>query len=445
MRYKTIPGGVHPKGNKSLSNSKPVTKLQPKGDLVFFLGQHIGKPAVPIVKKGDAVLVGQAIAKADGFVSSPVICSCSGTVKAVEARLNPVGVMTPCIVVANDGQFTPVEGFGAPCDYTKLTPQEILDKILAAGIVGLGGAGFPTQVKLMPKNPQDIDTVIANGSECEPYITCDDMLMREKPEQIVEGLNIVLQLFPGAKGYIGVEKNKPQAIENLRKAAAGCDRIVVAPLHTKYPQGGERSLIYAITGRKLAAGRLPADVGCMVNNVASLAAIYRAVACNEPLVEKYFTVSGDGVREPGNFCVPIGTSIEELLEAAGGLREETKKVILGGPMMGSTVTNLSAPIVKANNALTCMTVDQEEQATKQMTNCIRCGKCIRSCPVGLAPQMMAVAAQEKDYARYEAIHGLECIGCGCCTYICPAKRPLMQLFKMTKATILAEKAKGGKK
>lgn len=445
MQYKKIPGGIHPNGNKSLSNGKSVVRLQPTGDMVYFLGQHIGKPAAPVVKKGDAVLVGQTLAKADGFVSSPVICSCSGTVKAVDARLNPMGVMTPCIVVANDGQFNKVEGFGTPCDYTKLSNKEILDKVAAAGIVGLGGAGFPTQVKLMPRNPEAIDTVIANGSECEPYITCDDMLMREKADQVVEGLKIVLQLFPKAKGFIGVEKNKPEAIASLRKAAEGCDRITVAPLKTKYPEGGERSLIYAITGRKLAAGKLPADVGCMVDNVASLAAIYRAVACNEPLVEKYFTVSGDGVKEPGNFCVPIGTSIEELLQAAGGLTEDVKKVILGGPMMGNAITNLSAPIVKANNALTCMTVDQEEEARKQMTNCIRCGRCIQVCPVGLVPQMMAVAANSKDYARYESIHGLECIACGCCTYTCPAKRPLMQLFKLTKADIMAQKAKGAKK
>ena len=441
MRYFTFPGGVHPNGHKEMSNGKPVETLLPKGDLVFFLSQHIGKPAAPVVKKGDPVLAGQVIAKADGFISSNVISSCSGTVKAVEPRMNASGVMSPAIVVANDGQYTKAPGIGVKEELFYLSNAQILDRIKESGIVGLGGAGFPTVVKMMPKkNPDSIDYIIANGAECEPYITCDDMLMRERAEEIVEGIKIVQRLFRHAKGVIALEDNKPEALKALEKAVKGT-QVEIAVLKTKFPQGGERSLIYSITGRKLAAGKLPAELGCIVDNVGTMAAIYRAVCLNEPLMEKYFTVSGDGVENPGNFLVKIGTPISELLEAAGGLKDETKKVLLGGPMMGTAITNLDAPIVKANNALTCLTVDQVEEAEKEMTACIRCGRCVRACPVGLVPQMMGEAAERKDYARYEKIHGLECIGCGSCTYVCPAKRPLVSRFKEAKAVILANKAK----
>lgn len=445
MRYLTFPGGVHPNGHKEMSNGRPVQTLMPKGDLVFFLSQHIGKPAAPVVKKGDPVLAGQIIAKADGFISSNVVSSCSGTVKAVEPRLNPSGVMMPAIVVANDGQFTPAPGVGVKEDLFDLSNSQILNRIKEAGIVGLGGAGFPTVVKMMPKkNPDSVDYIIANGAECEPYITCDDMLMRERANEIVEGIKIVQRLFRHAKGVIAIEENKPEALKALERAVKGT-QVEVAVLKTKFPQGGERSLIYSITGRKLAAGKLPAEMGVIVDNVGTMAAIYRAVCLNEPLMEKYFTVSGDAVVNPGNYLVRVGTSISEILEAAGGLKEDTKKVLLGGPMMGTAITNLDAPIVKANNALTCLTVDQVEEAEKAMTNCIHCGRCTRVCPVGLVPQLMGELADRKDYKRYEKIHGLECIGCGSCTYICPAKRPLVAKFKEAKNIILANKAKEASK
>ena len=440
MEIKTFHGGVHPAEHKELSKESPLTQLLPKGELVYMTNQHIGKPASPVVKKGDHVLAGQIIAEAGGFVSANIVSSVSGTVKAVEPRKNASGGSAMAIVVENDGEYTLAEGVGVECDTNGLTGQEILSKVQKAGIVGMGGAGFPTHVKLTVKTPEKIDYVIANGAECEPYITCDDQLMRTKASEIVEGMEYMLRLFPNAKGVVVVENNKPEAIAAVEQACQGHDRVYVQPVKTKYPQGGERSLITVITGKHLKLGMLPADAGCVVDNVATIYAIYRAVKFNEPLMERGFTVSGDAVQNPGNFIVKIGTSHQELVDACGGFKQDPKKVLSGGPMMGFAMTGLEAPICKNNNALTCLTVDEVEIAEGQMTACLRCGRCSRACPLGLSPQLMQVAAIRKDYDRYEhKLYGLDCIGCGCCTYGCPAKRPLMQLFKTTKAEIMATK------
>ena len=440
MEIKTFHGGVHPAEHKELSKESPLTQLLPKGELVYMTNQHIGKPASPVVKKGDRVLAGQIIAEAGGFVSANIVSSVSGTVKAVEPRKNASGGSAMAIVVENDGEYTLAEGVGVECDTNGLTGQEILSKVQKAGIVGMGGAGFPTHVKLTVKAPEKIDYVIANGAECEPYITCDDQLMRTRSAEIVEGLEYMLRLFPNAKGVVVIENNKPEAIAAMEKACQGHDRVYVQPVLTKYPQGGERSLITVITQKHLKLGMLPADAGCVVDNVGTVYAIYRAVKFNEPLMERGFTVSGDAVRNPGNFWVKIGTSHQELVDACGGFEQEPKKVLSGGPMMGFAMTGLEAPICKNNNALTCLTVDEVEIAESEMTACLRCGRCSRACPLGLSPQLMQVAAIRKDYDRYEhKLYGLDCIGCGCCTYGCPAKRPLMQLFKTTKAEIMAMK------
>ena len=440
MEIKTFHGGVHPAEHKELSKESPLTQLLPKGELVYMTNQHIGKPASPVVKKGDRVLAGQIIAEAGGFVSANIVSSVSGTVKAVEPRKNASGGSAMAIVVENDGEYTLAEGVGVECDTNGLTGQEILSKVQKAGIVGMGGAGFPTHVKLTVKTPEKIDYVIANGAECEPYITCDDQLMRTKAAEIVEGMEYMLRLFPNAKGVVVVENNKPEAIAAMEQACQGHDRVYVQPVKTKYPQGGERSLITVITGKHLKLGMLPADAGCVVDNVATIYAIYRAVKFNEPLMERGFTVSGDAVQNPGNFIVKIGTSHQELVDACGGFKQDPKKVLSGGPMMGFAMTGLEAPICKNNNALTCLTVDEVEIAEGQMTACLRCGRCSRACPLGLSPQLMQVAAIRKDYDRYEhKLYGLDCIGCGCCTYGGPAKRPLMQLFKTTKAEIMATK------
>ncbi len=444
MKLKTFRGGIHPDGHKDISKGQPVSSYLPDGDLVFPVNQHIGKPAKPIVAKGDPVLAGQMIAEADGFVSANIISSCSGRVKSIEERHTASGARATCIIIENDGKYTTVPDIGkTPHDGT-LSNKDILDAIKAAGIVGMGGAGFPTHVKLTSKNPDAIDYVIANGSECEPYITCDDRLMQDGNRAIVEGLRLVLQLFPNAHGVIAIEDNKPEAIRAMEAVCAGEKQISVQPVLAKYPEGGERNLISVISGRDLRFGQLPADVGCIVCNVATLYAIYRAVHFSEPLMERYFTVSGDAVSNPCTMKVRIGTPFRELIEAAGGIKNgcTIKKVLSGGPMMGIALSSLDVPVCKNNNALTVFAEDEVENAQLQMTACIRCGRCTRACPIHLTPQMMADAAERGDYEQFEKrLYGLDCFACGSCTYVCPAKRPLMQLFKQTKAAILAAKRK----
>ncbi len=444
MLSKTFQGGVHPADGKELARDASYRTYLPKGDLIFPLNQHIGKPAKPVVQKGDTILAGQILAEADGFVSANIVSSCSGKVKAVENRRTVAGASVPCIVVENDGNYTLAEGIGKETDAAKLGSQEILDKIKAAGIIGLGGAGFPTHVKLAPKNPEEIEYVIANGAECEPYITCDDQLMRTKSREIVGGLKIMLRLFPKAEGVIIIEENKPEAMKAMEQACAGEGKVRVQAVHTKYPQGGERSIISVAAGKHLKLGMLPADAGCVVDNVATVYAIYQAVSRSEPIMERGFTVSGDAVKNPCNLMVRIGTSFLEVLEEAGGFKEGVKadKILCGGPMMGIALSSLDVPICKNNNALTVLSADPVAEAQKQQTACLRCGRCNQVCPLGLTPQMMAAAAEKKNYERYEKkLYGLECIACGSCTYICPAKRPLMQLFKQAKAEIMAAKRK----
>lgn len=445
MKKVTFQGGVHPNDQKQFSRDIPFSVYMPKGEMVFPLSQHIGAPATPVVKKGDEVLAGQIIAEASGFVSANIISSCSGKVKSIEKRTIATGMKIQSIVIENDGEFRTRDGIGAEVDKDTLTHEEILKKIKDAGIVGLGGAGFPVHVKLAPKNPQAIEYVIANGAECEPYITCDDRLMREHGDEIVAGMEILLKLFPNAQGIILIENNKPEAISAMKKACEKTSGIKVMEVQTKYPQGGERSCISVVTGKHLKLGMLPADLGCVVDNVATIHAIYNAVCKSTPLMTRGITVSGDAVKNPSNFVARIGVSFAELLEAAGGLKDgvELKKAICGGPMMGFSMANLNVPMTRQNNALTLLKVDDVETAQGQMTACLRCGRCNDACSLGLVPQMMAEAANRKDYDRYEnKLYGLECVACGSCTYVCPAKRPLMQLFKQTKAEIMAAKKRG---
>ena len=446
----TFRGGVHPNEKKDLSREMPLRVYDAKGEMVFPLAQHIGKPAKAIVKKGDQVLVGQRIGEADGFVSAHVISSCSGKVKAVEKRRTIAGLLQECVVIENDGQYTPTGTFGIREDITDITAEEIKRRVADAGIIGLGGAGFPTHVKLAPKDPLAIKYLIANGAECEPYLTCNDQLMRGYAKDIVEGMEIVLRLFPNAEGVIAIENNKPEAIAAMQKAASGHRRISVLGLRTKYPQGGERSLINVIAGIDYPITKLPADVGCIVDNVGTIFAIGRAVLLREPLFRHVLTVTGEAVKEPGNYIVRDGTSFAELIEASGGIREgvEVKKIISGGPMMGIAVSTTEVPVTKTTNGITLLAEDQVEAADRKMTPCLHCGRCTTVCPNGLMPQMMADAVAVGDFERYEKkLFGLDCISCGSCTYICPAKRPLTQTFKQTKAEIMARKraAQGGKK
>lgn len=449
----TFRGGVHPRERKELSKEASLRRFDAKGEMVFPLAQHIGKPAKAIVRKGDPVLVGQIIGAADGYVSANVISSCSGTVKAVEKRRTIAGVLQECIVIDNDGQYTETGTFDLLQDISDITREEILRRVAAAGITGLGGAGFPTHVKLAPKDPLAIKYVIANGAECEPYITCNDQLMRGYGPGIVEGMEIMLRLFPNAEGVIAIENNKPEAIAAMEMAVKDHPRMRVQKLRTKYPQGGERSLISVIAGVDYPTSKLPADAGCIVDNVGTIYAIGRAVIYNRPLFRHVITVTGEGVKNPSNFIARDGTSFAEMIEAAGGLKEgaDPKKVISGGPMMGLAVSTLDVPITKTTNAITVLLSDEVEKAELKMTACLHCGRCTTVCPNGLMPQMMADAIVAGDMERYEnKLYGLDCIFCGSCTYICPAKRPLTQNFKQTKAEILAKKraaqaAQGGGK
>ena len=439
MGLATFKGGVHPYEGKELSENKPTQVLVPKGDMVYPMSQHIGAPAAPLVKKGDKVLAGQKIGEASGFISANVICSVSGTVKAVEPRRVANGAMVNSIVVENDGAYQTVEGLGADRDPAKLSKQEIRDIVKEAGIVGLGGAGFPTHVKLTPKDENAIEYVLVNAAECEPYLTSDYRMMLEEPEKLVGGLKVMLQLFEKAKGVIGIENNKPEAIKKMQELVKDEPRIEVCELQTKYPQGGERSLINAITGRKVNSSMLPADAGCIVDNVDTVIAIYMAVCKTTPLMRRIVTVTGDAVANPQNYNVKIGTNFKELIEAAGGFKTEPEKLIAGGPMMGMALFDLDIPVTKTNSALLCMTKD--EVAANEPTPCIRCGKCVSVCPSQIVPVMMMKAALKGDCERFEKLNGMECVECGSCAFICPAKRPLTQAFKEMRKTVAANRRK----
>lgn len=439
MGLATFIGGVHPYEGKELSENKPVQVLMPKGELVFPMSQHIGAPANPVVQKGDKVLMGQKIGEAGGFVSANIISSVSGTVKAIEPRRVANGGMSTSVIIENDGEYTPIEGLGADRDPAKLSKEEILSIVKEAGIVGLGGAGFPTQVKLSPKNPDAIEYILVNGAECEPYLTSDYRLMIEQPEKVVGGLKIILQLFDKAKGVIGIENNKPEAIKKMKELVAGEPRIEVCELKTKYPQGGERSLIYAVTGRKVNSSMLPADAGCIVDNVDTVISIYNAVAKSTPLMRRVFTLTGDAVKSPQNYEVKIGMNLAEVVEANGGFETQPEKIIAGGPMMGMALFDLNIPITKTNSALLCFKKD--EVAANPETPCIKCGKCVSVCPSHIVPVKMMAAALKGDFERFEALNGMECMECGSCTYICPAKRPLTQAFKEMRKTVAANRKK----
>ena len=438
MGLLTFKGGIHPNDGKSLAKDKAIVTVMPKGDLIYPLSQHIGAPASPIVSVGDHVLKGQKIAEAGGFVSAPIHASVSGTVKAIEPHFNPTGSKVNCIVVENDGEYQEVEYTPAkPLD--KLTKEEILILIGEAGIVGMGGAGFPTKVKLSPKEPEKIEYVIANCAECEPYITADYRRMLENPEEFVSGMKVVLKLFDNAKGIFGVEDNKPDCIAKLKELTKDEPRMEVLALKTKYPQGAERQLIFATTGRAINSSMLPADAGCVVDNVETLIGIHHAVIDGRPVMERIVTVSGDGVKDPGNFKVLFGTNQRELVEAAGGFLGEPEKVISGGPMMGFAMFTLDSPITKTSSSILCRTKD--EVAANEPSACINCGRCVEVCPSRIIPSRLADFAEHHNEEAFTKWEGLECVECGSCSYVCPAKRQLKQAIGSMRKIALANRRK----
>ncbi len=439
MAKLTFLGGIHPYDGKDLSKDKPIATVLPKGELVYPLSQHIGAPAKEIVKKGDRVLVGQKIAEAGGFVSAPIYASVSGTVKAVEPRRVVTGDRIMSIVVENDGLYEEVESMLPIMDPEEMTGEDIINIVKEAGIVGMGGAGFPTFIKLSPKNPGGIDYVIANCAECEPYLTSDYRRMLEDPDKVVGGLKIILRLFPNAHGILAVEDNKPDCIKILKEYTKNEPRISVKALKTKYPQGAERALIYATTGRQINSSMLPADAGCVVNNVDTIAAIYRAVTEGRPLMERIVTVTGDAINEPQNFRVRIGMNYRELAEAAGGFRTDPEKIICGGPMMGFGMFDLDVPTTKTSTALLCLSHDEVSAA--EPGPCINCGRCVEVCPGRIVPSKLADYAEHFDEEAFVRNDGMECCECGCCSFVCPAKRPLTQEIKSMRKLQLAKKKK----
>lgn len=435
----TFRGGIHPYEGKELSKDHPIEKYLPKGDLVYPLSQHIGAPSVPCVKKGDTVLAGQKIADAGGFVSVPLHASVSGTVKGIEKRLNATGSMVDCIVIENDQQYQETEFQEARLE--DLTKEEILNRIKEGGVVGMGGAGFPTHVKLAPKDPSKIEYILVNGAECEPYITSDYRRMIEEPEKVVKGLQVILTLFDSAKGYICIEDNKPDCIAKMKGLVKDIDRIEVKEMMTKYPQGGERTLIYAATGREINSTMLPADVGCVVDNVETVISVYKAVILGRPVNSRVVTVTGDGIKEPKNLLVLAGTDMSELVDAAGGLKGKIAKAISGGPMMGFALYDLHVPCTKTTSAFLFLEHDAVFEAQEIQTACINCGRCVSVCPGHVLPARLAKLAERGDMAGFEALDGMECCECGCCSYICPAKRPLTQSIKSMRKMVLASRRK----
>lgn len=438
MKLRSFKHGIHPVNDgKAYTNNEAIRSVKPSGEAVYPLTQHLGAPSQPVVEVGDAVLVGQTLAKPGGFVSAAICSAVSGTVKAIEERLTVTGRAVMSVVVDNDGQYTPLPELGQWRDPACLSADEILTIIRDAGIVGQGGAGFPTHVKLTMKPGVQPDTVIVNAAECEPYLTSDYRLLLEQPSRLLQGLGILLQLFPEARGVIGIEDNKPQAIALLNKLVADNPRMAVQPLKTKYPQGGERMLIHAITGRDICTGKLPIDVGCVVLNVSTVVSIQAAVCYRTPQITSIMSITGDGVASPCNLSVPVGISHREVMELAGGLKGEPEKIISGGPMMGQALTTLDVPVLKTSSAIVAMIRD--EVALWEPTPCIRCGRCVRACPSGLVPAVLVQASDSNDLDGFVKLNGMECIECGSCTYVCPAKRRLTQSFRCARGTVNAHR------
>lgn len=427
-------GGIHPQENK-LSANHPIHEADLPKQAVIMLGQHIGAPAKPIVSKGDRVKVGTKIAEPGGFVSAAIHSSVSGQVVKIDQAIDASGYPRPAVFIDVEGDEWEAaidrdETLIKDCPFS---PEEILQKIANAGIVGMGGACFPSQVKLCPPPPLKAECLIVNAVECEPYLTADHQLMLEHADEILVGLTILMKALRVSKAYIGIEANKPDAICLLTKEAANYAGIEVVPLKVKYPQGGEKQLIDAILERQVATGALPVSTGAVVQNVATVFAVYQAVQKNKPLFERVVTVTGKSLTRPGNLLVRIGTPVNQLIEECGGLPEDTGKVIAGGPMMGKSLLNLNVPVVKGTSGVLLM--GGREAARGAVQPCIRCAKCVAVCPMGLEPYLLATASAHGDFERVEREDVLACIECGSCMFACPSHRPILDYIRLGKAKV----------
>jgi len=433
MKLKTIKKGIHPAEFKNYTEHKPLERLPLPAEVFIPLHQHIGAPCKPVVEKGQSVKTGELIGIKTGFISSQIHASISGTIKAIETLPHPLGMNSLMIQIAGDGKD---EWIGLPnknLEWESLTSDKIIEMIEAAGIVGLGGAAFPSYVKLMPPKGKSIDTFILNGCECEPYLTADHRMMLDQTDAVVLGTRILMKALGVQQAVIGIESNKPDAITKMIAAFKPYSNITVIPLTVKYPQGAEKMLIKAAINRTVPTGGLPLDVGVVVNNVGTAIAVAAAVTQKKPLIERVVTVTGDGIREPKNVIARIGTTFKDVINFCGGLTDDTVKVIMGGPMMGLTQPTLQVPVIKATSGIVCLKDNQP--LTSKEYPCIQCGKCIESCPMNLMPTRLARFSKIENWQRTAELGILNCIECGCCAYVCPAKIPLVQWIKIGKLRV----------
>ncbi len=440
MRLKTFSmGGVHPEENKITADKATVVAALPK-QAIFPLGQHIGAPAKPVVSRGDKVKVGTLIAEAGGFVSAPIHSSVSGTVVKVDSAIDATGYRHPAIYINVEGdeweesidRSDKLETLAA---HPELTPEEIVSRIKEAGVTGMGGAGFPTFIKLCPPPGAKAECVILNGVECEPYITSDYRLMMEHADEILVGLDLLMKAAKVERGYIGIEDNKPEAIALFEKKTASDPRVEIVALEKKYPQGGEKQLVDAVTGRQVPAPpAIPVNVGAIVQNVGTAYAVYQAVMKRKPLFERYTTVTGKKLSNPGNFLVRMGTPMRDLIEACGGMPEGENKVLAGGPMMGKSVVSTDVTVCKGTNSITILT--DADAHRKPVQPCIRCAKCVSACPMGLEPYLLATLSSFKEWERLEAEQVTSCISCGSCQFTCPSHRPILDNILQGKGVVM---------
>ena len=425
--------GVHPPERKDLTSQVPIRRLPFPDEVVLPIRQHAGQPARPIVRRGDRVERGDTVAEAQGFVSSPVHASAAGTVVDVDFWPHPDGTWEKAVRIRVDPGSTQIPRPRLVPRWENLSATELVEAIRRAGVVGLGGAAFPAHVKLSPPPEHPVDTVLVNGAECEPYLTGDHRTMVEYPERVHLGLRLMMRALGVDRGVIGVELNKPDAIEALRRTRPDDLNVEVVGLEVKYPQGAEKMLIRAILGREVPGGKLPMHVGTLVQNVSSVATIAEVFDTGLPLVERIVTVTGPGVRRPANLIVPVGTKIRDLLEHCGGITDDAREVIFGGPMMGAPVGNLDAPVLKGTTGVVVLT--EAEVRDPASYPCIRCGRCLDACPLFLNPQVLGALARAGRYEEMEEHHLADCMLCGCCAYICPSNIPLAQLFRLSKDAV----------
>ncbi|MBC7230428.1 MAG: electron transport complex subunit RsxC [Actinobacteria bacterium] len=434
--FKTFAGGIHPPYNKELAKDEATKPCPVPAEVYIPLSQHIGAPNVPLVSAGDRVELGQRIGATDAFVSAPVHSSVAGTVKEIAEVAGFTGARVKCVVITPDAE-QPEFSRQPGKDLDAYSDEEIRAIAREAGLVGMGGAAFPTHVKLTPPKDKPVDTVIINACECEPFLTCDHRLMLERPSDLVAGLKLLMKAVGAKDGVIGIEANKMDAVEEMRKAAAGVDGVKVDILDVKYPEGAEKMLIFALTGRKVPPGKLPSEVGCLVQNVGTAIALYEAAAWGKPLYERVVTVSGDGITKPGNLLVRIGTPIQSLIDACGGVKGDTAKIIMGGPMTGWAQPGAGAPVVKGTSGVLLFTADMVDVGEEH--ECVRCGKCVDVCPMFLQPNFIVQAVKREEWDRAEMWGALDCFECGCCSFTCPAYIPHVSYVRKAKADIAALK------